>query len=382
MNILVALDSFKGSLSSKQANETVKEGLLAGNPALKVTTVPVADGGEGTVEAMTEATGGTFHHLTVTGPLGEKVRGKYGILGDGKTAVIEVAEACGLTLVPEEKRNPLHTTSRGVGELILDAAEKGCTEIIIGLGGSATNDAGTGMLQALGYRFYDENGLITESGGKILSSITRMDDRNVPETLKNVCFYAACDVNNPLYGENGAAYVFAPQKGATEDDVVLLDQGLRNFARVVSKEQGIDLQNIPGAGAAGGLGAAFAGILQAELVPGVELVLKKINLPERIRHVDLVITGEGRLDHQTAFGKTPAGIAQTAKKFNIPVIAIAGDVAKAGDSLHDHGIDAYFSIVTGPQTVSEAMEPSTARKNLKTTAEQLSRLILSMKQYS
>ncbi|NYE05872.1 glycerate kinase [Bacillus niacini] len=376
MNILVAMDSLKGSLSSVEANKAIAEGFLQANSNFIVKTVPVADGGEGTVEALVYATNGKFVETVVTGPIGESVHAKYGILGDGVTAVIEVAEACGLPLLTKVKRNPRITTSYGVGEMILHAIDKGCSGIIVGLGGSATNDAGVGMLQALGYRFYNQEGGMVGFGGAELNNIVKIDGEKVAERVKSVNFRVACDVTNPLHGVNGAAYVFGPQKGATPEIVLELDEGLRHFADVVLNQFGLNLQDIPGAGAAGGLGAAFAGFLGAKLESGVDLILGQARFEEKLKGVDLVITGEGKLDGQTSMGKAPAGIAKLAKRKRIPVIALAGDISEGNPSLHESGISAYFTIVTGPVELKTAMVPEIAKNNMKRTAEQIGRILI------
>jgi glycerate 2-kinase len=375
LKILAAMDSLKGSLSSIEANQAIAEGLLQANPHFSVQSLPVADGGEGTVVALVYATGGQFVDSVVTGPLGQPVKAKYGILGDKMTAVIEVAEACGLPLIPIEERNPLFATSYGVGELILEAIEKGCRDFIIGLGGSSTNDAGVGMLQALGYQFFNNEGNLVGLGGAVLKDITRIDLGNVPEKVRASRFRVACDVNNPLYGLNGAAYIYGPQKGATPEMVIELDEGLRHLADVVLEQLGNDLQSISGAGAAGGLGAAFAGFLGAELESGVELILELARFKEQLEGVDLVITGEGKLDGQTSMGKAPAGIALLAKQHGIPVIALAGDISEGSSSLHQSGITAYFTIVSGPISLEKAMNPEITRTNLKRTGEQIGRAL-------
>ncbi|NQD64352.1 glycerate kinase [Bacillus haikouensis] len=374
MNILIAMDSLKGSLSSVEANKAVAEGFVQVDSNWTIQTVPVADGGEGTVEALVNATDGEFIEAIVTGPLGKPVQSTYGILGNKVTAVIEVAEACGLPLLTKEQLNPLNTNTYGVGELIIDALEKGCSEFIIGLGGSATNDAGVGMLQALGYQFFTHDGALIGFGGSELKSIAKVDARNVSDRVKAANFQVACDVNNPLYGPDGAAFIYGPQKGATLDMVEELDNGLRHFADVTLEQSGIDLQQISGAGAAGGLGAAFAGFLNGELESGAELVLEQTRLEKKLKGVDFVITGEGKLDGQTSMGKAPAGIARAASKLSIPVIAIAGDISEGSPSLYESGITAYFTIVSGPIPLEEAMSPEVTLKNLRRTAEQIGRL--------
>lgn len=368
------MDSLKGSLSSIEANNAIAEGLLNANNKFSVQTVPVADGGEGTVEALVHATDGHFIEKIVTGPVGVPVQARYGILGGKNTAVIEVAEACGLPLLTKEQLNPLITTTYGVGELIMDAIDRGCRDFIIGLGGSATNDAGVGMLQALGYQFFVQNGDSVGLGGEFLKVIVKVDSSKVPSKVKEARFRVACDVNNPLYGPNGASYIYGPQKGGTPEMIKELDEGLKRFADVCLEQMGVDLQHITGAGAAGGLGAAFAGFLGGQLESGVSLILAENKLEKKLAGVDLVITGEGKLDGQTSMGKAPAGIAQLAKKHNIPVIALAGDVSEGNPSLHDSGITAYFTIVSGPVSLEKAMKPEVAHENLKRIAEQIGRV--------
>ncbi len=369
------MDSLKGSLSSREANMAIKEGFLQANSDFNIQTVPVADGGEGTVEALVHATNGRFVDTTVTGPLGKPVKARYGILGNQVTAVIEIAEACGLPLLKKEERNPLFTTTFGVGEMILEALNIGCRDFIIGLGGSATNDAGVGMLQALGYQFFNQEGLEVGHGGAELKNITKIVASSVPEKVRMAKFRVACDVNNPLYGENGAAYIYGPQKGATPERVRELDAGLQHFADVVYKQLCHELQHISGAGAAGGLGAAFAGFLEAELESGVQLILEQAQLESKLQEVSLVITGEGKLDGQTSMGKAPAGVALMARKHAVPVIALAGDISEGNSSLYESGITAYFTIVNGPVDLEVAMDPDVTRENLKTTAEQIGRVL-------
>ncbi len=375
MKVLIAIDSFKGSLSSLKASEAITKGIKEVDPNMETVALPLADGGEGTVEALVAATNGSIITTTVTGPLGGSVEANYGILGNQNTAVIEVAEACGLPLVPISHRNPAITTTYGVGELISDAVNKGCRDFIIGLGGSATNDAGVGMLQALGYRFLDEDYQEIGYGGIELMKLRHIDSSKVRPDLKESSFRIACDVHNPLYGPNGAAYVFGPQKGASSEMVEELDQGLKHFAAIVHKETGINFQHIAGAGAAGGLGAAFAGFLNSNMQSGIDLVLQVIRLAEQLKDVDLVITGEGKLDGQTSMGKAPVGVAAKASEQGIPVIALAGGTTKEAEVLNTLGVTSYFSIVNGPVSLEEAMRPENAYYNLKTSASQLLRLI-------
>lgn len=376
MRLLIACDSFKGSATSKQVGEALREGILRAMPHAEVLAIPVADGGEGTVQALVDATGGEFATVTVTNPIGEKVEASFGILGDGKTAVIEMAAASGLTLIPPERRNPWVTTTYGTGELIKAALERGCRRIIIGIGGSATNDAGAGMAQALGIGLLDENGNQIGFGGGELSKLRRIDMSRLDPRAKDAEFIVACDVDNPLTGERGAAYVYAPQKGATPDMLPKLDANLRHFAKVVREQLGIDVEHVPGAGAAGGLGAGLMAFLGAKLRPGTEIVFELIGLEERIRDADLVITGEGQIDAQTAFGKTPVGVAKLAKKYGKPVIAVAGAIGDGADVVHAHGIDAVFSIANRPMTLDEAMD--NVLRLLADFGEQLGRLILAL----
>lgn len=376
MKILIAIDSFKGSISSTEGSEAIALGIRDVYPEAEIVMLPLADGGEGTVEALVQSTKGQFIQKEVTGPLNEKVDAVYGILGDGQTAVIEVAAACGLPLVPFDKRNPFVTTTYGVGELICDAIEKGCREFIIGLGGSATNDAGIGMLQALGFSFLDQYNQEVSVGGKELQNIDKVDVTNVHSMLKDCTFRVACDVNNLLYGTNGAAYIFAPQKGATEEMVIELDKGLEHFAKVALHELNIDIHHIAGAGAAGGLGAAFAGFLHAHLQSGIQLVLDVIEMEDKMRGVNFVITGEGKIDGQTSMGKAPLGIAQVAHKHHIPVIALAGGITEEISTLNELGITACFSIVNAPMSLKKAMDSKVTFDNLRFTTRQLMQLML------
>lgn len=379
MKVLIAVDSFKGSLSSTKCSEAIIEGIHAIKKSVEILAVPLADGGEGTVEALVNSTNGQFVRKEVTGPLGSNVYATYGILGTSRTVVIEIASACGLPLVPISEQNQATTTTYGVGELIIDAINKGYRDFIIGLGGSATNDAGVGMLQALGYSFLDKNQNKIGFGGAELINIRKIDTSGVHPALKECTFKVACDVNNPLHGPNGAVYVFGPQKGATPKMVKELDAGLKHFAEITLSEINKDIHHIEGAGAAGGLGAAFAGFLDGQLVSGVELILNAINMEEKLIDVDLVITGEGKLDGQTSLGKAPLGVAQLAAKHGIPVIALAGSVTKQASSLNELGVTSYFSIVNEPLTLDEAMDPKIAYANLRTTTTQIFRLIFALK---
>ncbi|SIT73853.1 glycerate kinase family protein [Edaphobacillus lindanitolerans] len=376
MNIIIAMDSFKGSVTSMEAGEAVASGIRTAVPGARHTIIPLADGGEGTADALVRATGGHLIRTRVTGPLGEPVDATYGLLGDGETAAIEIAETCGLTLVPESERNPNNTTTYGVGELILDAIDRGAQSFIIGLGGSATNDAGVGMLQALGYRFLDETGEEVPRGGKALGAIRSIDTAAVHPSLRGVLIQVACDVNNPLYGEQGAAHIYGPQKGADQETVKELDDGLRNFARVVREHFGIDVQAIQGAGAAGGLGAAFAGLLGGELRSGIDLMLEAVDLNEHLKGADLVITGEGKLDAQSSMGKTAMGVAGLAKELGVPCVALAGSVTEDAAALNELGVTAYYSIMWEPMSLKDAMESERTKLNLSRTSHQVIRLFL------
>ncbi|QTL99346.1 glycerate kinase [Iocasia frigidifontis] len=372
MKVMIAPDSFKGSLTALEVADHIKKGILKVFPKAEVLKVPMADGGEGTVQSLVDATDGEIIVKDVTGPLGDKVAASFGILGNGKTAVIEMATASGLPLVPEDKADPSITTTYGTGELIKHALDQGIEELIIGIGGSATNDAGVGMAQALGASFRDEDGQEIGFGGGELDKIKEIDLSNLDKRIKRLSVNVACDVNNPLYGPEGAAYIYGPQKGADQRMVELLDKNLRYFAEVVKKSLNIDLQSIPGAGAAGGLGAGLFAFLKAELKSGVDIVLEANKFKEKLSGVDLVITGEGKIDGQTVQGKTPVGVAKKAKEKNIPVIAVAGMVAENAGEVYQAGIDTCFSITQRPLTLEEAMNKS--GEWLEMLSEQIMRL--------
>ncbi|WP_346939570.1 glycerate kinase [uncultured Clostridium sp.] len=380
MKIVISIDSLKGSLTSIEAANAIKAGILNVDNNSDIKIMPLADGGEGTVDALVEGMNGEGEIISVTGPVEEKVDAKYGILKDTNTAILEMAQASGFALVPSELRNPLKTTTYGVGEIIKDAIEKGCRNFIVGIGGSATNDAGVGMLQALGYEFYDENNELVGTGGQVLNNIKTIKIDNKLKELDDCTFKIACDVTNPLYGKNGAAYVYGPQKGATPEMVKELDRGLRNFAQVVKKDLGKDIAEVEGVGAAGGLGFAFLGFLNSKLESGIKIILEEIKLEEVIKEADLVITGEGRLDNQTAMGKAPIGVAKLAKKYNVKVIAVAGCTTEDAVKCNEEGIDAYFSIINTAMTIEEAINKETAIKNMTSTVTQIFRLIKTMKQ--
>lgn len=375
MKIVVAIDSFKGSLSSMEAGNAIKEGILRIKPHAEVIVKPLADGGEGTTDAILEGTGGEKINLTVTGPMGKLVDTYYGYIYETKTAVIETAAASGITLVLDSEKNPMLATTYGLGEMIKHAVLKGCKDFVIGLGGSATNDGGIGMLSALGYEFKDKDGKSVGQGGKVLEKVAYISNKLVMKELEDCNFKVACDVNNPLYGVNGATYVFGPQKGVTDKMKVILDDGMKNYAKVSNEFTGKKCDAAKGAGAAGGLGFAFLEYLNAELIPGIELVLNTLRLEEEIIDADYVITGEGRMDFQTAMGKVPVGLAKLAKKYNKKVIAFAGSVTKEAKECNKVGIDAFFPIVRGITTLEEAMRPEQARENMMDAVEQVFRLL-------
>lgn len=358
MHIIIAPDSFKGSLTAIQAAKAMATGVRHLWPQAKIELIPMADGGEGTAEALVMATGGTLQPITITGPLGEPVQASFGILGDGKTAVIEMAAAAGLYLVPEEKRNPLVTTTYGVGELILAALAAGCQHLIIGIGGSATNDGGVGMAQALGGKFLDANGKDIGWGGGALENLAHIDLTVLDPRLQEVTVTVACDVNNPLCGPQGAAAIYGPQKGATPALVTKLDENLAHLAQIIKQDLGKDIISFPGAGAAGGLGAGLMAFLDATLMPGIEIVMKAVGLQERLQKAHLVLTGEGKIDAQTAFGKTLSGIAQAAKAHSLPVIAIAGGIGDDVKPVYSCGIDAVFPLTPYPISLPDAMRRS------------------------
>ncbi|MGI6576047.1 MAG: glycerate kinase [bacterium] len=356
MRVLIAPDSFKGSLPAIEIGERIAGGVRSVFPQAETIIIPLADGGEGTVEALVSATGGQIMTQSVTGPLGEKVEAKWGLLGDGITAVLEMAAASGLPLVPEERRNPMVTTTYGTGELIRGGLDQGCRRFIIGIGGSATNDGGAGMAQALGVKLLDVKGEQISYGAAGLGHLKKIDIKGLDPRLKGAEVLVACDVNNPLTGPAGAAQVFGPQKGANPEMVGELDRLLERFAKVVERDLGRNVKDIPGAGAAGGLGAGLLAFLAARLVPGVDLILEVVGLEEILREgVDLVITGEGEINRQTLYGKVPVGVARLAKKYNVAVIAIVGSIGQGAEDVYQEGIEAMMTIVNGPISLAEAM---------------------------
>ena len=372
--IVVAADSFKGSLSSLEVAEAFACGFHRVFPHCEVEKVAVADGGEGTVEALVQTLGGERVSVMVHDPLMRPIEACYGIVNSGRTAVIEMSAASGLPLLAAQERNPLKTTTYGTGEMIADALGRGCREFLIGIGGSATNDAGVGMLRALGFRFLDAEGAELVGGGEILEHIYSINNSGALPSLRDATFRVACDVTNPLYGPEGAAYVFAPQKGADEAMVERLDAGLKNFAEVVKRYNGEDMATLSGAGAAGGLGGGFKALLGAHLERGVDMVLEAIRFADIIKECDLVVTGEGRLDCQTMMGKTPSGVLQMAKSQGIPCVAIGGAIEKCKE-LEQSGFAIMLSVTPENIPLAQAMQREVAMANVERAAEQIARLL-------
>jgi glycerate kinase len=376
MKIVVAPDSFKGGMTAKEAADAIETGIQPIFPDAEIVKVPMADGGEGTVQSLVDATDGQLIHETVTGPLGTPVDAVYGILGDGQTAVIEMAAASGIQYVDDHTHNPLITTTYGTGELMIAALNRGVTQLILGIGGSATNDGGAGMAQALGVQLLDATGTELAPGGGALDQLTRIDLSQVDPRIADTQILIASDVTNPLVGPDGASAVFGPQKGATSAMVVQLDANLTHYAAVIQETLGIDLATYPGAGAAGGLGAGLLAFTKSEMRKGIEIVIEYAGLKEKAQGADLVFTGEGGIDFQTKFGKTPYGVAQATKAVapNAPVVVVAGNVGQGIESLYeDNVIDAVFSIVPGVTTLADAL--ANGPQNLSRTAENVARLI-------
>ena len=378
MKAVVAIDSLKGSLSSMEAGNAIAEGIYRADAEAKVEVRPLADGGEGTVDALVQGMNGSLRKVRVTGPLGDKVDAAYGIIEEAKMAVIEMSAAAGITLVPDEKKNPLFTTTYGVGEMIWDAIEKGCRKFVVGIGGSATNDGGIGMLQALGYDFLNSKGNAVPYGAKGLEDLAEIRKEHVLPELAQCEFKVACDVTNPLCGPLGASAVYGPQKGATPEMVREMDQWLADYAKLAANcSERADAEH-PGTGAAGGLGFAFLTFTNAVLESGIKIVLEETKLEQYIQDADIVITGEGRLDGQTAMGKAPVGVAKLAGKYKIPVLAFAGNVTKDARKCNEEGIHAFFPILRGITTLEDAMDAENARRNLMETVEQVFRLIVAI----
>lgn len=356
MKVVIAPQGFKGNLTALEVSRAIEQGIRKVIPDVVTDLVPMADGGEGTTQALVDALGGEMVPIKVTGPMGDDTLAHWGFLSDGVTAVIEMAAASGLGLVPSEKRNPLLATTYGTGELIRDALSRGCRKLIIGIGGSATNDGGAGMAQALGVGLFNASGEPVPFGGAALAGLERIDMTNLDRRLADCEIILASDVDNPLCGPHGASCIYGPQKGASPEMVSQLDAALARYAGVIKKDLGIDIIDVPGAGAAGGLGAGLMVFLKANVKPGIDVVIQATDLAGHMKDADLVFTGEGRIDIQTACGKTPVGVARTAKEFGLPVIAIAGEIGDGYPAVYEQGIDAVFSIAPGPITFSRSQE--------------------------
>lgn len=369
MKVVIASDSYKESLHALEVCEAIEKGFTYIYPKAEYVKIPIGDGGEGTVQSLVDASCGEMVTVRVTGPLGREIDAFYGLSGDRKTAFIEMAAASGLHHVSVEERNPLITTTKGTGELILHALDQGVERIILGLGGSATNDGGAGMLSALGVRFLEQDGHELKPVGGNLHKVAVIDRTNFDKRLAYTQIEAACDVNNPLIGQEGATYIFGPQKGATPEMLEVLERNLQHYAGVIKESLQVDVSYIPGAGAAGGLGAAVVAFLQSTLRKGIDIVLDYTQFDKHVENADLVITGEGRIDEQTSYGKAPVGVARRAKKYGVPVVAIAGSVSPNCISVYEEGIDAVFSAVTGAMTLEEAYH--TGRQNIELTARNI-----------
>ncbi len=371
MRVVIAPDKFKGSLTALKAAQAMARGVAAAWPEASIDQAPMADGGEGTVAALVAATGGTYEAATVTGPLGERVVAFYGLLGDGTTAVIEMATASGLVLVSPERRNPLATTTRGTGELLLTAIRHGARRLIVGIGGSATNDGGAGLAQALGYRLLDRDGHELGPGGGNLGQLERIDPAGRRSELESIQVDVACDVTNPLCGPHGASAVYGPQKGATPAMVLALDANLAHFAAIVERDLGALILNLSGSGAAGGLGGGLVAFANGKLQRGVDLIIDAVKLRERLRSADLCLTGEGAIDAQSAFGKTAVGVGRLARSLGCPTLALAGSIGPGAEAVLEQGIDAYFSICSGPMSLERAV--ADAEELLRRATEQVVR---------
>lgn len=375
MKVTVAIDSLKGSLTSLEAGEAIRKGILNACAGAEVTVRPLADGGEGTADALIFGMGGRRENITVTGPLGRPVTCMYGIVDQTRTAIIEMSGAAGITLVSDAERNPLNTTTYGVGEVIRDAIQKGCRRFIVGIGGSATNDGGAGMLQGLGFGLLDQNGNQIAFGARGLRDLVTITDANVIPELRDCTFRVACDVTNTLCGPQGCSSIFGPQKGATPEMIMEMDAWLSAYAKKAAEKYPHADAMRPGTGAAGGMGFAFLTFTNAVLESGIQIVLDETKLEDYVKGADIVVTGEGRLDRQTMMGKAPSGIAAIAKKHSIPVIAFAGSASEDAKECNEKGIDAYFPILRSVVTLGEAMDHDTASRNMTNTAEQVFRLI-------
>ena len=372
MKIVIASDSFKGSSSSLEVADAIEKGIRKVHPDAEVVKIPVADGGEGTVDTLVIGTGGKYEEIEIIGPLGKKIKARYGILEEN-IAVIEMAAASGLTLVKEEELDPMVTTTYGTGQMIKDAIDKGCKKIFVGIGGSATNDGGVGMAQALGVSFKDKNGKEIGYGGGKLRDLWDIDISKIDKRLEDVEIIVISDVTNPLCGKDGASHIYGPQKGATPKMIQELDKNLRHYAIVLKEKVGKDILNTPGSGAAGGLGAGLMAFCNAKLYPGIEKILDINNIDEHLMDADLVITGEGKIDSQSIYGKVPVGVAKRAYKYSVPVVAIVGSVGEGASAVYEHGVNAIMDIIPRPMTLSEAMENAPAL--IEETAESAMRMM-------
>lgn len=363
-------------MTSLEAGNAIKEGIRKVIPDAEVMVRPVADGGEGTMDALVEGMQGAYETIRVTGPNGKLMECQYGVIPEEGIAVVEMAKAAGLPLLGQEERNPLYTTTYGVGEIVKDAIQKGYRRFIVGIGGSATNDVGIGFLQALGYRFLNAEGNDVPFGAIGVKEIADVCLDSVMPELQECIFQVACDVNNPLCGKNGCSYVFAKQKGATDESIQEMDGWIHNYSELLKEKNISSLEDMPGAGAAGGLGYAFASFTNANLESGIKIVLEETKLEEYIKNADIVITGEGRLDGQTVMGKAPVGVAKLAKKYNKKVIAFAGSVSSDATVCNKNGIDAFFPILREVKSLEEVMKPENAKQNISETVEQVMRLLM------
>lgn len=376
--IVVAPDSFKGSLSSSEVVDICCEAIRDVFQDAEIVGLPIADGGEGTVEVLTDSFGGDRVETEVENPVGKKIVARYLLSSDGREAVMEMAQASGLCLLSPEERDPLLASTYGVGEMIMDAVDRGCRKIFMGIGGSATNDGGMGMLRALGFRFFDKDGKELQGRGMDLEKVVRIDSSDINRGIRGVEFVVACDVDNPLVGERGASFVFAPQKGADHSMVLRLDRGMRNFAEVIKRELGMDVGSMPGAGAAGGLGGAFAAFLGGRLRSGIDMVLDAVGFDEKVKGADLILTGEGSIDRQSLMGKVLSGVLKRAKNQNVPLVAVSGQV-KDSEELNMAGFAAVFPIENGPVSLETAMSKPYASTNLKRTIRQILLLLKNTK---
>ncbi|MCB2342142.1 glycerate kinase family protein [Clostridium estertheticum] len=371
--IVLAPDSFKESMTAKEVCTAMERGIKKANDKIACVHVPMADGGEGTMQSLVDATNGKVYSLEVVGPLGNMVEAQYGILGQGEVGILEMASASGIQLIPAEQRNPLLTTTYGTGQLINACLNHGVKKILIGIGGSATNDGGAGVVQALGGKLLDKQGNELGFGGGELGKLSSINLKNFDPRLKEVVIEVACDVNNPLCGEKGASNIFGPQKGATKEMIGILDDNLKHYAGIIKNQLGKDVIDVPGAGAAGGLGAGLLAFLNGTLKKGIEMVIEYTGLEEKVKDADMVWTGEGSIDYQTQYGKTPFGVAAVASKHNKPVIALAGKVGEGIDILYESGIDSIFGIMQGVTSIEEALVNGS--ENVEKTAENIIRLM-------